>query len=83
MGVDKTPILKIYDYFPGYREKIRKFLTVYSNFQSLCEDFLQCREAMNYWSGSEKPEAPELRLEYMELTHELEFEIIQFLNKSE
>lgn len=83
MGVVKRSIFTVFDHFPEYREKIRCLFRANSGFHALCEDFNQCREALHYWSQSDKTDAMERREEYMILMRELEHEIIRFLNESE
>ena len=82
MGVVKTSIFTILDHFPEYRDKIRFLFGLSPGFQALCEDFRQCGEALSYWSQSDRTDAPKRREEYLELKHELEIEIMQFLNGS-
>ena len=82
MGVVKTSIFTIFDHFPENREMIRRLFVINPDFQALCEDFNQCLKALNYWSKTDRTDAPGRRQEYLELKNELELEIIQFLNES-
>jgi hypothetical protein len=51
-------------------------------FQSMCEDYRQCAEALNHWSQSNEKEAPNRRQEYEQLLKELMDEIYLYLNES-
>jgi hypothetical protein len=48
-------------------------------FQTLCEDFDDCVDALHYWTDSKAPEAEARANEYRTIIKELEEEIIQAL----
>ena len=83
MGVINPAIFIILERFPESRGKITKLFASSPDFQVLCDDLRQCREALQYWNRSGKPDALARRQEYQELHQELENEIIRFLNDTE
>jgi hypothetical protein len=51
-------------------------------FQTVCEDYRQCAEALHHWNQSHEKEAPIRRQEYAQLFQELMDEICLYLNES-
>ncbi len=51
------------------------------SFQSICESYQKCSEALKYWVKSNSEEAPGRSREYAELLNELELEILQSLEE--
>ena len=51
------------------------------SFQSICESYQKCSEALEYWALSDLAEAPARQREYEELLNELEVEILQSLEE--
>ena len=83
MRVINSAIFIILERFPDSKDAIKRLFRANSEFQTLCEDFRQCNQALVYWSQSNKTEAPARRKEYKELLGQLETEIYRFLNEME
>ena len=83
MGVINSAIFIILERFPDRKDAIKRLFSANGEFQTLCEDFRQCNQALVYWSHSNKTEAPARRKEYEEIQGELETEIYRFLNETE
>jgi predicted aminopeptidase len=69
--------------FPDHQEKIKRLFKRNETFQSLCEDYRQCFEALKYWNRSDSEKAPARREEYEALLRDLAEEILQNVNESE
>ena len=69
--------------FPERKEGIQRLFRGNNNFQSLCEDYQNCAEAVRYWNQSDSKEASTRREEYGGLLRDLEAEIVEYLNESE
>ena len=50
-------------------------------FQTICEDYRQCAEALHHWNQSHEKEAPARIHEYEQLFQELTDEICLYLNE--
>ena len=83
MGVINSAIFTILERFPDRKDAVKRLFSANVNFQTLCEDFRQCSEALKYWNQSIKTDAPARREEYEALRRELESEINRFLNEAE
>ncbi len=68
--------------FHGFKADIMRLLKERDSFRILCEDYLQCRKALQYWNQSDAEEAPLRRREYESLLRELEAEILENLTES-
>ena len=68
--------------FPDLREAIRKLFLKSKRFQSVCQDYRNCRDAWFYWSRSDHPEAAASAEDYSALITELEAEILESLNEN-
>lgn len=64
--------------FPEYREKILELFNNNEDFKSLCEDYLQCRNALGKYRDNVQ-EDTRSENEYCGLSHELEQEALRFL----
>jgi uncharacterized protein YdcH (DUF465 family) len=82
MTVIKSSVFKVLETFPGNRDDIKRLFKMNREFQSICEDYRQCAEALNHWSQSNEKEAPNRRQEYEQLLKELMDEIYLYLNES-
>lgn len=68
--------------FPDQKDSIILRFRKNINFQTLCDDYKKCAEAVEHWNQSELTEAPARRKEYSNLLPDLEEEIRQYLNGS-
>ena len=66
--------------FPDQKHRIDRLIVKDSEFLSLAEDYDVCISALQYWAGSDEPEAESRVIEYHTLIAELEQEISQYLN---
>ena len=69
--------LHIHERFPGEIHAINKLMVENPRFNSLCEDYEICINALKHWAQSKAPEARMRQLEYETLANELEEEIQQ------
>ena len=63
------------------KDAIRRMYLKSNSFKSICHSYQKCSEAIQYWTQSERDEAPERQREYTALLHELEQEIMQSLKE--
>ena len=82
MTLIKKPVFCVLEQFPDRKQVITRLFRENEDFQCLCEDYLQCVEALRHWKGAEEKDAPARRLEYEGLLQELEAEILQNLNEA-
>ena len=81
MTVIKSSVFNVLETFPGNRDDIKRLFKENREFQSICEDYRQCAEALNHWRQSNVKEAPKRRQEYEQLLQELVDEIYLYLNQ--
>ena len=67
--------------FPDHKKILETLFRQNESFRSMCEDFLDCVQAMEYWckSPSDNKNAPELCEEYKALYADLKKEIAKWL----
>ena len=82
MTVIKSSVFNVLETFPGNRDDIKRLFKENREFQSICEDYRQCAEALHHWSQSNEKKAPNRRQEYEQLLKELMDEIYLYLNES-
>lgn len=80
MPVIQTGLFTVLNRFPERGETVKRLFKADSTFQSLCEDYIQCREALHYWNVAESSEAAARRQEYETLLKELEHELLEALD---
>ncbi len=68
--------------FPDRKDTVKQLFKESETFQSVCEDYRRCAEALRHWNESASEEAPARREEYAALLRDLEAEILQNLNES-
>ena len=79
MPVIETNLFSVIRRF-SYRKKAAKRLFMKSeSFQTVCEDFQRCFEALRHWEQSTSEQAPVRRKEYSLLLRDLEREILENL----
>ena len=82
MTVIKSSLFHVLKRFPEQKDAIHQYFRKNENFQTICDDYRQCAEALDRWNGSTSEEAPARRNEYADLLLDLESEILQTLNES-
>lgn len=83
MPVVRTSLSIVLAKFPDHKDKIKRLFRENKTFQSLCEDYRQCSEALKYWNRSASDDGHARREEYAALLRDLEAETLQFLSESE
>ena len=73
----------IMERFPEERKALRHLFEESLSFQSLCDDYRECLEALQTWTQSTSKEAPAICSAYEELLQELEQEVRQYLDHDE
>ena len=82
MPVIQTSVFPVLKRFPDRKDTVKQLFKENENFQSVCEDYRRCAEALRHWNESTSEEAPARREEYAALLRDLEAEILQNLNES-
>jgi hypothetical protein len=83
MSVIKSAIFTIYERFSDRKDTVKRLFNASDEFQTLCDDFRQCCQALEYWNQSIKADAPARRQEYKALRRELEDEINRLIDEAE
>ena len=65
--------------FSSKEDQITQAFSNDKGFQSLCEDYCACEQALEIWQVSEEAVAPQRRQEYSELREELAQDIFEWL----
>ena len=81
MTVVKTSVFSVAKRFPDRKETVIRLFNKSENFQSICEDYRRCAEALRHWNESASEEACARREEYAALLQDLETEILQSLDE--
>ena len=68
--------------FPDQKDALRQLYRTSETFQSICQNYQKCEEALQFWTASEDESAPERQKEYAQLLQELELEIMNSLEDS-
>ena len=82
MPISYTGLPVVLSKFPEHQETIKRLFKQNETFQTLCEDYRQCSEALKYWNQSASEEAPARREDYGTLLRDLAEEILQNVNES-
>lgn len=78
MSIIHPGLFLVFKRFPDRREMLQRLYSASESFQSLCESYQQCSQAVNYWGKSDDRNAPDRHREYCTLLDELEQDILQF-----
>ena len=81
MPVIQTSVFPVLKRFPDRNDTVKQLFKESETFQSVCEDYRKCAEALRHWNESASDEAPERREEYAALLRDLEAEILQSLDE--
>ena len=82
MPVIQTSVFPVLKRFPDHMDTVKQLFKENETFQSVCEDYRRCAEALHHWNQSASDEALVRREEYAGLLQDLEAEILQNLNES-
>jgi hypothetical protein len=80
MPIVQTSLFALLKRFPNSTDVIKRLFREDKAFQSICEDYRRCAEAIEHWRRSTSEEASLLRKEYENLLQDLETEIQERLN---
>jgi len=75
-------VFHVLEKFPERAGDIKRLYRRNQEFQTVCDDYRQCAEALHHWNQSHEKEAPIRRQEYAQLFQELMDEICLYLNES-
>jgi hypothetical protein len=75
MSVIHPGLFLIMQRFPSQKDKLRRLYLSSPSFQTLCEDYHKCTEALEHWMQSKHENALERSREYRELKQGLESEV--------
>ena len=79
MSVIHLGLFSVIERFPDCENEFRKLYQEDDLFQSICESYKQCSDALRYWAEARNDDvAPERHREYQTLLKELEMEIQLF-----
>ena len=67
--------------FADRKGALRKFYRTSETFQMICHNYQKCAEALQYWAESDDEDSSDREKEYSQLLHELELEIITYVNE--
>jgi len=81
VSVIQTGIFTLIKRFPEHMDSLKLLYRESETFHTICEDYRRCTEALKRWDQSASEDAPALRVEYKDLLHDLELEILQYLNE--
>jgi hypothetical protein len=82
MTVIQPSLFILFERFPELKETIKALFKKNESFRTLCEDYRQCADTLQYWNQSLGEEALVRMREYETLLRELEEEILQNVNES-
>ena len=77
MSIIQPSLFAVMERFPHCKADIRQLFEVNDSFQTLCEDYWKCAEALRHWNQSTSKEAVVRREEYAALLQDLEAEILE------
>lgn len=75
-------LLFIIKHLPEYRDILIKHYLESEEFQSMCEDYRRCHDALAFFMQPDKKSSVQVKAEYSGLLLELEAEIIQILSEN-
>jgi hypothetical protein len=79
--VIKSSVFPVLKQFPGRTGDIKKLYKQSQAFQTVCDDYRLCADALRHWKHSHEKEAAARRQEYEQLFRELRDEICLYLNE--
>jgi len=82
MAVIHSSLLYIFKCFPSRKDAICRLFRENEEFQTICDDYRCCLEAIKRWDQSQSEEALARSREYADLSKELEMEILRILNEA-
>ena len=82
MTVIKSSVFHVLEKFPERAGDIKRLYRKNQEFQTVCDDYRQCAEALHHWNRSHEKAASIRRQEYAQLFQELMDEIRLYLNES-
>jgi hypothetical protein len=77
MTIIQPSLFSLFKRFPDRKQTIKALFEKSESFQTICDDYRQCAEALRHWNRSSDEDAPARTREYEALLRELEEEILQ------
>jgi len=81
MTIIKSSVFHVLEKFPDRTGDIKRLYKGNQDFQTVCDDYRLCAEALQHWNQSNQKEAAIRRQEYAKLYQELMDEICLYLNE--
>ena len=81
MSIIQTSVFSVVKRFPDRKDTVIRLFNKSENFQSMCEDYRRCAEALQHWNESASDEGPARREDYAALLRDLEAKILQSLDE--
>ncbi|UCD58119.1 MAG: hypothetical protein JSV16_03115 [Candidatus Hydrogenedentota bacterium] len=81
MTVIQTGLFSVMERFSDRKDAVKRLFRESEAFQTVCEDYRKCVEALRFWNESGSDGASARREEYAALLHDLEAEILQSLKE--
>ncbi len=82
MPVIQKGLFPVMERFPNHKDTVKRLFRESETFQTMCEDYMKCADALRYWNQFDSEEAQARREEYAALLQDLEAEIFHSLNDS-
>ncbi len=82
MSVIHPGLFLIMQQFPSAKDSLRRLYRSSASFQTLCDDYQSCTNAIAHWTRSQQEQALERRREYQELKRSLECEIEERISET-
>ena len=79
MSIIRTGLFAVMERFPHCKADIKQLFSEDYSFQTLCEDYKKCAEALQHWKKSTSKEGVARQKEYAALLRDLEAEILENL----
>ena len=79
MKVIHPGLFLIMQRYPAQKDALRRMYLSNPSFQTLCEDYEKCSQALEHWTRSGHALAPKRTLDYQELVQDLESEIEELI----
>jgi uncharacterized protein YozE (UPF0346 family) len=80
MAVIHPGLFLIMQRYPAQKDALRRMYLSNPSFQTLCEDYEKCSQALEHWTRSGHGLAPKRSSDYQELLQGLEREIEEFMS---
>jgi len=83
MSIIHPGLFLVMQRFPHKKDMLRHMYMTSQTFQTFCDDYRKCTDALEYWTRSSHEAAEKRSREYRELRENLESEIMEIINGDE